>query len=155
MDGEHRVGLARDPNVGHTLHEAVIRMLLSRHPRAQRHRFLAAFWEGIRPDLCELTEVERSDLPRIIPDAYEIRADDGVAVIYEVEDTSALKPQKLCRYAHLAYIAEMAGWTIEMVIVDRYGRETLTRCGPLYTALIGGGYTPEYDIDPAMVAAIF
>lgn len=109
-----------------TRHELAIRMLVNSHPDMCRNGFAKAvreLWIELHadedPDEC--TEPVRHPF---LPDAYRIDREAQEILVYEVEDTCPISPEKLLRLAYWWFqwdADDEHEWLPRVFVVDRYG----------------------------------
>jgi hypothetical protein len=85
---------------------------------------------------CEIVEQAKAIIGGIVPDAFHIgrnnggdphfRSDVVFVTVYEVEDTSAINEHKMRAYLDLWWLLDATdGYELQVVVLDRYGRETV------------------------------
>jgi len=119
-----------------TLHELAIRTLVNSDPNIHRNGFRAAIKELV----AELDGDEECLVDGFLPDAYKIDRDAQEILIYEVEDSHPLPPNKLRLYSWFWFCWEAEGhheWLPRLFTVDRYGRATgeIDLCAAYYAFL--------------------
>jgi len=67
------------------------------------------------------SEIGRPDILGFVPDAFEIVKPERRLTLFEAEDTSYIGPQKWNRMDYLQAVAHELGWTVTLVLIDRYG----------------------------------
>jgi hypothetical protein len=87
--------------------------------------------DGIETDLVKEVEAEWSLWnPPFKPDLWFIDEQKEVIFLYEIEDTSVLKNEKVARILDFLCLMDEEGWSVECVVFDRYGHTP--RKIPLY-----------------------
>lgn len=111
---------------GITRHEIAIRLLVNSRPDIHRN----GFRQAVRELWAELADPELDDGPPqmpFLPDAYRIDRESEELILYEVEDSNPISPQKLAALGEFWFDWDCEGqhdWLPRLVTVDRYGRET-------------------------------
>ena len=114
----------RAPCQSDTPHELAIRRLIDSHQDLCRN----GFWEAIK-QLCD--ELGEDDVPtklgfRFQPDAYRIDRQASEILLYEVEVTSLVTPDKMKLIAAFWEWWEASGdhdWMPRLFLVNRYGHQ--------------------------------
>lgn len=60
------------------------------------------------------------------PDAFIIDPAQKKVVLFEIEDTSKIKDDKMINLAYHWFMMDAEGWAVELICVDRYGNNPST-----------------------------
>jgi len=99
-----------------TMSQVVAQMLKMEDGRVQTDRFVQALRQAIGEDWYK----ERPH-DRIVPDAFLVDEKAKEVVVYEIEDTHRLTPEKLDLIIDYLYSVDEFGWSLRCVVMDRYG----------------------------------
>lgn len=100
-----------------TLHAELVARVVKHGSGVTRRAFAASVQKAADLDI----EDARGPLSWVVPDAFKIDAENRVLTVYEVEVTSRLTSKKLASYAAIWWLLDYSEWTLEVVVVDRYG----------------------------------
>ena len=118
-----------------TPHDRIVGRLLQK-PAVFRDRFLenvkrAVLFDDLtaadvtEEDKVAIVDAWREDTEelRVIPDAFKVDPQALTITVYEVEVTHAIDMCKLSKYVELFWMVDEYEWTLDLVVVDRYGNE--------------------------------
>jgi hypothetical protein len=106
-----------------TLHQRLVGAILDESPGAKTKGFFRHLRFLLDDEDIDEKWNDGIDIS-VVPDAYVIDRELNAVVIYEVEITNPLSPEKMARYRKIASLLNLAGWTAVLLRVDALGRTT-------------------------------
>lgn len=101
-------------------HASYVQRILRGQPGARSHGFHMALLNEV------FEHEEQFREPRVVPDAYIVNVVRETLVVYEVENTSRLQPDKMDVYQDLWWALDNIGWHFVLIVIDLTKGDTIS-----------------------------